>query len=80
LTFLNVNEQGFKVAMGGYRVIIMDDSHWARWILWCAPNSLRVSNVNPKQKTTKGQRIGARSLVCSTLEGVEGHAGAVGLD
>jgi len=27
LTFLNVNEQGFKVAMGGYRVIIMDDSH-----------------------------------------------------
>jgi hypothetical protein len=27
LAFLNVNEQGFKVAMGGYRVIIMADSH-----------------------------------------------------
>jgi hypothetical protein len=50
---------------------------WNSWVnffyliheLWRAPNSLKDSNVNPKQKTTEGQGVGARSLVRSTLEG-----------
>ncbi len=33
------------------------------------PNSLRDSNVSPKQKTTERQRVGARSLAYNTLEG-----------
>jgi len=31
-------------------------------------------------KTTEKQGVGACSLACSTLEGVEGHAGAPGWD
>jgi len=30
------------------------------------------STVNPKMKTTKGKRVGARSLVRSTLKGKRG--------
>jgi hypothetical protein len=41
------------------------------------PSSLMESTVNPKVKTMEGERVGARSLACSTL-GVEGHAGAMG--
>jgi hypothetical protein len=37
--------------------------------LWRALDSLKDSNVNPKQKTVEGQGFGARSLARSTLEG-----------
>jgi hypothetical protein len=36
---------------------------------WRAPNSLKDSNVSPKQKITEEQGIGARSLARSTLKG-----------
>jgi hypothetical protein len=35
------------------------------------------STVNPKVKIMEGKKVGARSLVCSTL-GIEGHVGALG--
>jgi hypothetical protein len=38
------------------------------------PSSLMDSTLNVKTKTTKGKRIGARSLSCSTSK-VEGRAG-----
>jgi hypothetical protein len=41
------------------------------------PSSLMDSTANLKMKTTKGERIGVRSLICSILR-VEGHAGALG--
>jgi len=41
------------------------------------PNSLMDSIVSPKMKTMEGERVGAYSLVRSTL-GVEGHAGVLG--
>jgi len=48
--------------------------HWANLcitILYDAlpTESLKDSNVNPKQKTTEGQGVGARSAIRSTLEG-----------
>jgi hypothetical protein len=36
---------------------------------WRAPNSLRVSNVSPKWKTTEEQGVEAHSLTRSSLEG-----------
>jgi hypothetical protein len=36
---------------------------------WHAPNSLRDSNVNPKQKTTEEQGVKAHSLARNILEG-----------
>jgi hypothetical protein len=41
------------------------------------PSSLMDSATNPKKKTTKGQRVGARSLACNTSR-VEGCARAPG--
>ncbi len=38
------------------------------------PSSLMDSIVSPKVKITEGERVGARSMACSTLK-VEGHAG-----
>jgi hypothetical protein len=38
---------------------------------------LTDSTVSPKMKTSKGERVGARSLVCNTSR-VKGHAGAQG--
>jgi hypothetical protein len=40
-------------------------------------SSLMDSTASPKVKTTKGEGVGARSLVRSTL-GVEGHVEAPG--
>jgi hypothetical protein len=37
--------------------------------MWRTPNSLKDSNVIPKQKTAKKQGVGARSLARNTLEG-----------
>jgi len=39
------------------------------------PSSLMDSNVNLKLKQRKSKKLGAHSLVCSTLR-VERHAGA----
>ncbi len=41
------------------------------------PSSLMDSTVNPKMKTTEGERVGACPLACSTL-GVERRVGAMG--
>jgi hypothetical protein len=38
-------------------------------VQWSAPNFLRDSSVSPKQKTTKEQRVEARSLARNILEG-----------
>jgi hypothetical protein len=37
--------------------------------IWRTPDSLKDSNVSPKQKTAESQGIEARSLVRNTLEG-----------
>jgi hypothetical protein len=41
--------------------------HTVAW--WHAPNSLKDPNVNPKQKTSEKQGVGARSVAHYTLEG-----------
>jgi hypothetical protein len=43
------------------------------------PSSLMDSTVSPKVKTTKGEKVGARSLAHNILR-VEGHARALGWD
>jgi hypothetical protein len=43
------------------------------------PSSLMDLTTSLKVKTTKGERVGARSLACST-SGVKMHVGASGLD
>jgi len=43
------------------------------------PSSLKDSITNPKVKTTKGEGVGARSLVHNT-SGVDGCVGAMGWD
>jgi hypothetical protein len=42
--------------------------HPSSYRKWRAPNSLRDSNVNPKQRTTEEQGVGAHSLTRNTLE------------
>jgi hypothetical protein len=42
-----------------------------------SPHSLKDSNANLKVKTTKEERFGAHSLVCS-ISKIERHAGALG--
>jgi hypothetical protein len=46
---------------------------WKFWVteldFWCAPNSLKDSNLSPKLKTTKKEGIGAHSLAHNTIEG-----------
>ncbi len=37
-----------------------------------SPNSLKDSNVNPKMNPIEEKKIGAHSLVCSTLGGKKG--------
>ncbi len=37
--------------------------------IWRVPNSLKDSNVSPKQKTMEEQRLGAHSSARNTLEG-----------
>jgi len=37
--------------------------HHTIYFIWCTPNSLRDSNVSPKQKTAEKQGVKARSLL-----------------
>jgi hypothetical protein len=43
------------------------------------PSFLMDSTVSPKVKTTKKEKVGARSLA-RNISGVEGHARALGWD
>jgi len=40
--------------------------------VWHTPNSLKDSNVGPKQKTMEGQKVEARSLARNVLERYKG--------
>jgi hypothetical protein len=48
-------------------------------VFYAPPSSLIDSTVSPKVKTTEGEKVGVRSLVCSTL-GVKGCVRAPGWD
>jgi hypothetical protein len=43
------------------------------------PSSLMDSTASPKAKTTEGEGVGVRSLICNT-SGVEGRVGILGWD
>jgi hypothetical protein len=49
-----------------------DSDYFRNVIIDAPPSSLMDSIVSPKMKTSKGERVGVRSLACSIL-GVEGH-------
>jgi hypothetical protein len=68
MKFIN-NEYNSK-----WNKVIMDMYYelWNACQFWHTPNSLRDSNVSPKLKTTKEQKVEVRSLARNTIEGYRG--------
>ncbi len=59
-----VYDPNFYIFMEGKLILLL-----VIYVNWRVPNSLKDSNVSPKQKTTEEQGVRARSLAHNTLEG-----------